>query len=237
MPYLPMTDTLAELRLAIAKSHAKAEDPRNYIGASAMGHECSRFIWYSSHGTTPRDWPVQTILKFEDGHRTEDLMAQRLRMLPFIKLHSQQAEIDLGFIKGHIDGVIEGLCESSVPHVWECKAVAEEGFKKLQKALAVHGEKSALRHWEPRYYAQAVLYMEGMGLTRHYTNVCTPGGRDFIGIRTDANPAYVKTLLYRARTIAQGDCPPEKISLRPDFYLCKMCPYLEECHGNGATKK
>lgn len=230
MPYLPMIDTMAELRLAIAAKHAD-EKPRDYIGASAMGHDCSRAIWYAGNKTKGKPWAVETLLKFEDGHRTEDLMAERLRLLPFVRLHSQQAEVNLGFIKGHIDGVIEGLCESKVPHVWECKAVAEDGFKKLQKAVAVHGEYEALKHWEPRYYVQAVLYMAGMGLTRHYLTVCTPGGRDFMAVRTRENPAYVKTILEKARRIAQSKDPPERLSLRPDHYQCKVCQYSEICHG------
>ncbi len=229
MPYLPMTDTMEELRLAIAAKHA-SETPRDYIGASIMGHDCSRAIWYSGSGMKGRPWPVKTLLKFEDGHRTEDLMAERLRLLPFVRLHSQQAEVTLGFIKGHIDGVIEGLCESGAPHVWECKAVDEDGFKKLQKAVTVHGESDALKHWEPRYYVQAVLYMAGMGLTRHYLTVCTPGGRDFMAIRARANPAYVKTILERARRIAQSKNPPERLSNRPDHWQCKMCQYTGECH-------
>jgi CRISPR/Cas system-associated exonuclease Cas4 (RecB family) len=224
-----MIDTMAELRLAIAAKHAE-EKPRDYIGASMMGHECSRAIWYSGNNTKGQAWPVKTLLKFEDGHRTEDLMAERLRMLPFIRLHSQQAEIDLGFIKGHIDGVIEGLCESIVPHVWECKAVDEDGFKKLQKAVAVHGEYEAMKQWEHRYYVQAVLYMHGMGISRHYLTVATPGGRDFMAVRTRENPAYAKSIIERGRRIAQSKEPPEKISLRPDHWQCRLCQYAGVCH-------
>lgn len=230
MAYLEGINTLAEVRRAILK-RAEDEQPRAYIGGSCIGNDCSRQIWYMGNGIKGKPWPIEALLKFEDGHRTEQLIIDRLRLLPQIKITGQQAEFDFGFLKGHLDGIITGLCESpNTPHVLEVKAVDETGFNKLKKAVQVHGEKQALKHWEPRYYGQAAVYMHCMDMTRHYLVCATPGGRDMQAVRTCADPALGRGLIEKARRIAQSKEPPEKLSQRPDHWQCRLCKYSEVCH-------
>jgi len=234
--------TIDDVMAAIAKEYNDKQTPRDYIGGSQIGAECDRQTWYSASGVKGAPFDVGTILKFEDGFRMEEVMAQRLRLLPNIDLRThdkdgKQFGFDLGFIKGHVDGVIRGLFESDQWHVWENKAVDEDGFKKLKKAIQVHGEKNALRFWNPRYYAQGVLYMHGMKMNRHYLTVCTPGGRDFTAIRTDEDKPYAEALMAKAKRIAQCITPPERISERPDFYMCKyLCQYKDLCHAKKDSK-
>ena len=220
--------TLDAVREAIFQRQFN-EKPRNYIGASQIGAECDRQTWYVGRGEAGEPWPVETLLKFEDGHRTENLMAERLR-LAGVTVTGQQDGFDLGFLKGHVDGIVTGLKESSKPHVWECKCTAEKELKKLRRAIEVHGEKNALRYWHSGYYAQAVVYMECMGYDRHFLTVLSPGGRDMESIRTNANPVYAKQLINKARDIAQSVEPPHKISQRPDYWQCKMCRFRKVCH-------
>lgn len=229
MPYIEGLSTIEDVRLAISRK-AQEETPRSYIGASQLGAECDRQTWYAGRGEKGKPWPVETLLKFEDGHRTESLMAERLRLLPNIRLYGEQTGFDLGFMKGHVDGIIEGLHESATPHIWECKAVSEDNYKKLQKQIELHGEKMALKFWNNTYYVQAVIYMHCMGYTRHYMTVATAGGRDFLAIRTNENPKYAEALLDKAKRLARMEEPPNRIGKR-DFYLCKMCKYQEVCHG------
>lgn len=230
MPYLERIDTLEEVRRAIS-AKAEEQQPRGYIGASSIGNDCSRQIWYMGNGVKGLPWPVSTLLKFEDGHRTEQLIIDRLRLLPYIKVEGQQAGFDLGYLKGHVDGIITGLCEAPhTPHILEVKAVDEVGFNKLKKAVEKHGEKNALKMWEPRYYYQAIIYMHCMSFTRHYLVCATAGGRDMQAIRTEAAPDVALGMIERAKRIANMKEPPERFSERPDNWQCRMCQYREICH-------
>lgn len=229
--------TIDDVKAAIADDYNKKQTPRNYIGGSQIGSECDRQTWYSASGTEGNPFDAQSILRFDDGFRMEEEMSRRLRLLPEIDLRTHDKDgnqfgFDLGFIKGHVDGVIRGLYESDQWHIWENKSVDEDGFKKLKKAIQVHGEKNALRFWNQRYYAQAIIYMHGIKMQRHYLTVCTAGGRDFTAIRTEENKTYAEALMSKAKRIAQCSKPPERISERPDFYMCKhMCQYKDICHG------
>ena len=150
------------------EARSRREPRRNYLGISAIGHACSRKLWYDVHQPITEQFSAATLKRFEDGHKSEDLMAIRLRMAAGIQLWTvdpdtgQQFECSDfgGRFKGHMDGVILGLHQSPrTPHVWEGKAVNEKKFANFKKAKAQYGEKGALEQWDYVYWCQAQAYM------------------------------------------------------------------------------
>jgi CRISPR/Cas system-associated exonuclease Cas4 (RecB family) len=213
-----------------SKSH------RQYIGMGQIGEECERKLWYSFNKYPRIPFEAKTLRMFEDGHRTEALMAERLRMLPFIELHTDVNGEQYGFrdfdtlFSGKMDGAIRGLIEAPQTwHVWECKATNDKAFKEF-KALTFADEKSALEKWNYTYYAQAVLYMEYSGMTRHYITVTTAGGRDYHGARTNENPKLAKALRQKAKRIIDAKSEPARLNENPSFYKCKWCEFRGVCH-------
>lgn len=209
---------------------------RTYIGASSIGDECARKLWLRYHTDAREIFTADTIRKFNEGHRTEDVMAAHLRMVPGIQLwtHKEDGK-QYGFVDGHIaghyDGVILGLLQSpSTPHIWEHKATNEKSYNEFKK-LAIDDEKTALQKWNATYYAQAVINMYKEGLDRHYLTVSTPGMRDYWSCRTEANPVFAQALLEKGKRIAAMKEPPERIG-GPDWYKCKWCAFYGICHGN-----
>jgi len=210
------------------------EPKRKYIGASSIGDPCSRKIWYRYHSDEKEVFKADTIRRFNDGHRSENVMAEHLRMVPGIELFTMNGENQYGFkdgiFSGHYDGVIVGLIQApKTYHIWEHKSVNEKSFMELVKLRNID-EKSALQKWNPIYYAQAVTYMHYEELTRHYMTVSTPGLRDYTSVRTEANEKFAQALRAKAFRIADAKEPPERIGGK-DFYLCKMCSFYKVCHG------
>jgi hypothetical protein len=181
--------------LDAAMEAAQDTTARPYLGISQIGHACDRHLWLSFHWAEERRVPASGLRAIEDGHRGEDLMAERLRMIPGVKLLTvdpatgkQFAVEHGGHVRGHLDGIITGILEApKTPHVWEHKQVNEKKFADLRKCIAVHGEKGALAQWDPIYHAQALCYMHLRKLTRHFLTVGTPGGREYISVRTEAD--------------------------------------------------
>lgn len=216
------------------------ERSRHYLGASAIGGECERALWYSFHWVDREVFGAETIKRFEDGHRGEDIMAARLRLVPDIQLHAvdprsgQQFEVVAcnGHFRGHLDGAILGVYEAPKTwHVWEHKSCGEKVQAELVKCITEHGEKGALKAWKPVYYAQAQVYMKLTGMHRHFLTVSTPGERSTISVRTDYCGADAKEYLDRAGRIIAATEPPARISEKPEFYLCKhLCGFREVCH-------
>lgn len=228
--------TLAAMDAAI-ESRQDAT-PRTYLGASVIGDPCARKLWYSFRWAKPVRFNADTLKRFEDGHRGEALMASRLQRVPGITLstHSPDGkqwgmQDHEGHFRGHCDGFIKGLLQApKTPHVWEHKVVNEAKQKKLAKLKMEVGEKEALAHWDPVYYAQAQVYMAAFDLTRHYLTCSSPGERSTVSVRTNANPEHAANLLQRAKDIIVSDQPPERISEQPTDYRCKFCDYHSICH-------
>lgn len=240
MAVLPpiFTDPTLEAVDRAAEAMAAAEPPRDYLGASVIGDPCDRKLWYSFTNARRKPFAAATLRRFEDGHRTEDLVIERLRRVPGVELWTRQD--DGGQIGGklldgrfgwHVDGVILGLLQApKTPHVLEVKCTAEKKFKEFVVLVERLGEKQALKAWNLVYHAQAVVYMELLDLTRHYTVVASAGGRDMASCRTEADPVYARALLAKAERIVGATAPPARLSERPEFFACKWCDFHATCH-------
>lgn len=232
----PVLDAIDAILEKESEEASKLRD-RASIPAGMIGGNCSRKLWYRYHLNMRETFSADTIRKFNDGHRCEDIMAGLLRKVPGIELYTHKEDgsqygFEDGPFKGNYDGVIGGLPMSSRWHVWENKATNEKKFEELKKLKAIN-EKTALRNWDRIYYAQAVIYMEYEGLERHYMTVCTPGLRDYTSVRTEADPAFAAALKAKAHRIANAKEPPERIG-GPDYFECKWCFFHGVCH-NDAT--
>jgi hypothetical protein len=221
---------------------AQERRQRPYLGMSEIGKECSRALWYGFRWAADQRFDAATLKRFADGHATEAVAIARLRAVGELELHDVQADgrqfgfEDIGgHFRGHMDGVVLGLLQAPKTwHVLEIKACGDKKIDELRKAKRDLGEKLALRKWNPVYYAQAVLYMDYAGLDRHYLVACSPGARDWISVRTDADPAEAIRLRSKAERVIFSERPPERIG-GPDNFQCRWCDYRALCHEGEAA--
>ena len=206
------------------------DKPRPYLGASSIGENCSRKLWYRFRGLR-EVFDAATLKRFRDGHITEQTVISQL-CLKFKVSDTQWGFSDIeGHFAGHIDGTIKGIIEApATEHILEIKATADKKFNELKKYKLELGEKLALRKWSPTYYAQIVLYMFYKGLKRSFHVVATSGGRDWVSIRTEADNGFAKSLIEKARRIIYANDAPEGISRDPAFFDCRFCGMYETCH-------
>ncbi len=235
---LHIDPTLAAMNAAIEGQ--QETKPRSYLGLSSWGDDCGRKLWYRFRWVAPERFPADVLRKFADGHRTEDIRAADLRLVDGIELHThtesggQFGVVALGgHVRGHMDGAILGLLQAPKSwHVWEHKTCDEKQVKALEKAIAEHGEKNALQHWNATYFAQAQGYMGLTGMKRHYMTVDSSGGRRTVSCRTEFQAQAFNGLMDRARQIVESPVPLEKLSSTPTFYKCKWCNFSDLCHGS-----
>jgi len=231
--------TLDAVRAAV-EQRAAAEEPRTYLGMSEIGRPCERQLWYGFRWAAREQFTADTLWRFEDGHRSEDVMAGRLRLVPGVTLRTvdprtgqQFAFADLaGHFRGHADGMLTGLVQApKTLHVWEGKATNEKKQAELIKLKQTHGEKVALAKWDAVYYAQAVLYMAYSETTRHYLTCASPGARTMVGVRTETDLDAARALRDKAERVVTSPEPPPRISDNPSWFECKFCPAHSVCHG------
>jgi len=231
------TDPTLEKMLEICAS--QKEKKRGYLGASLIGSNCPRFIWYTYKGIDGRPTGAETLFAFEDGHRTESLTIERLRRVPGIEIWDKDdSGVQYGFsdfngkFRGHFDGVIRGIYQApKTAHILEIKCCAEKKFNEFVSAVAKYGEKGALKQWNESYYVQAQLYMHYSNLTRHYLVVAKAGGRGYFSCRTEYEKETALQYIERAEKIINAKEPPHRINEKRDYYLCRWCPFSEVCHG------
>lgn len=243
LPTQAVNDPTLDAINAAIENINNLEKPRPYLGMSAIGMDCEAFLWRNFRwcGPSGGGFDAKALANFEDGHRTEDLMASRLRMVPGVKLYTidpssgkQFGFSDLGgHFRGHIDGAIQGILQAPQAwHIWENKA-SEKGPAELAKAKAKLGEKAALKEWHPVYYAQAILYMHYGEMERHYLTCTSPGGRlPITSVRTNADDAEAYWLKAKAERIIFSQEPLPKISEDASFWKCKSCAMAAQCHGS-----
>ena len=220
------------------------EKPRNYLGASEIGADCERYLFYSFRNASKRIIPAKGIKAIEDGYLQEDVTIARLRALPFIELVNTDGTFDkddkpnqigfemlLGHFKGHCDGMIKGLLQAPKTwHVFEHKA-NDKKFNELKKNIGIHGEKEALYNTDQVYYAQAQIYMHAFEVERHYLVACLPGGRDHVSCRTEYKRAYAERMIEKAKNIIfENWTIPAKISDKREFFKCSWCDMKGICH-------
>lgn len=245
--------TLAKIDEAIIREKTK-EAPRNYLGMSEIGHECWRYLFYSFRGCAKRNIDLSIekdpdviakealgIRRTGGGHIQEDIMAERLRLLPYITLYTKDPnnekeqigfQLLLNHFSGHLDGMIKGIIEAPATwHVWENKACGDKKFTELENAIMKYGEKEALYNWNIVYYAQAQTYMLCSQTERHYLTVVDSGGIKWTSVRTEFNRKYAESLIEKAKTIIfdNWNIPP-KMNQNREFFQCKWCHFQGICH-------
>ena len=230
--------TLKAMYKAIEERQHK-EKKRDYLGASLIGNDCARQIYYSYNGYEKEPFKAETLMNFEDGHRTEDLSADRLRMVEGVNLitHGKDGK-QLGFsalggkFKGHYDGIITGILQApKATHIWEAKCSDQKKFNEFAKLRTTVDEKLILEKWNTNYYVQANLYMHYGQIDRHYLTVAYAGGRKYLSCRTNYNGSVAERYIDRAEKIINATQPPPKISDKADFWICRFCDFKRECHG------
>jgi hypothetical protein len=223
LPSLP-----SPLIALIDAAHEVKEEPRPHLGASAIGHECRRWLWYSFRWSVIEQHPGRIKRLFRRGHREEDTIKSDLRAAGVdvrTALH-----IDYG---AHVGGTPDGIAFYGVPeapkkkHVLEFKTHSLKSFKEL--------EKNGVEKSKPLHFAQMQMYMLGTGIDRAlYVAICKDDDRMYVE-RVRFEKERAEHLIRRAHGVTLSDEAPERISQDPSWYACKFCPAHSMCHDKSPT--
>ncbi len=240
MVKIPNLQDSTLLALDAALEEAQRSSPRLYLGASSIGENCERRLWLSFRWAKQGFIEAAGLRRIEDGHRGEKVLADWLRLVPGVDLSTEKEpgvqhsfEDHGGHFRGNCDGLITGLLQSPKKlHVWECKIVNEQKFKKVSSLKISKGEENTLKEWDYVYYAQAQVYMHYFKAERHYMTVGSPGVRDIVSIRTEYSEADAQKFIDKAKRIIFASRPPSKISTDPAWHECKYCTFHGMCHND-----
>ncbi len=152
MVELLLSDPTLEAADKALEEREKAREARQYLGVSYIG-DCPRKAAYRHSIVGGEPFNADTLKRFADGHRTEDLIIERLKMVEGVTVldtdpdTGRQIEVSdhKGHFLGHLDGEIFGLLQApKTPHVLEIKCTNDKKFVEFEKLKARVGEKATL---------------------------------------------------------------------------------------------
>lgn len=198
------------------------EEERNYIGASCIGSDCLRQIWYQYKGMKAEDVPAKTRRTWDIGKRLEGLVLDWLDAAGIVTVRQwwDLKSASVPFFQGHVDSVWTKKDKAFA--IIEIKTAKDASFKIfVGKGVKV---------WNPQYYAQIQSYMGMSGIHSTYILVLNKDNSDISDELVTFDASFYESLERKAKLIASADMPPPKVNGSPLWFQCKMCKYKKICH-------
>lgn len=205
---------------------------RLHLGASQIGEDCQRLLWYSFRWCGEPKFDGRMYRLFDTGYNQEKRIITDLRQIGITvyDLHPNTGrQIHYEEYGGHfacnLDGVILGLHASPKTwHILECKSANTKNFNTLKK--------SGVAVANPKHYAQVQVCMAMAKLDRgYYISVCKDTD-EIYAERIHLDKLFAKNLIECAGEIIFRDTPPTRISENPESLYCKWCEYSDICHNH-----
>lgn len=203
---------------------------RGHLGASIIGGDCARAVWYDYRWATLRTFPGRILRLFNRGHIEEARVIAALLMIG-VDVYQQDENGKQFRISGHNgnyggsgDGQIIGLPD--LPHatkaLLEIKTHNDKSFSKLVS--------EGVRKAKPEHYVQMTQYMMHMSLS------CSL----YVGVNKNDDHMHLELIarddetagLYfeRAGKIIEATEPPKRAYPSPGSWGCKWCDHKMICH-------
>lgn len=201
-------------------------EKRNYLGASLIGKECPRAIWYMFHGFIGSKSKPELKITLDVGKRLESLLLDYLEAagLNITRpceennfLHTKDP--DFPVFQGHMDALLNISDEH--PIVLEIKTAKNSQFQRFKE--------KGLLNWSKSYYAQAQSYMGMTGYTKAVLIALNKDSSELHHEWINFDEIFYYELRTKAMAIASIDEPPERINSSPLFYLCAYCQFKNTC--------
>ena len=207
-----------------------ADGFRTHMGASLIGGECGRAIWYGFHWATKGNFPGRVLRLFNRGHQEEARMIACLLAID-CQVYQQDEkgnQFRISDVGGHFggsgDGVAIGIPDlpPGTAALLEFKTHNDSSFKKLVS----EGVRSA----KFEHFVQMQVYLRKMGLAAALYLAVNKNNDELYGeiIMLESNVG--DEFVNRARTIIMMKEAPERISKSPGFFKCKWCDHHPICH-------
>jgi hypothetical protein len=208
----------------------KEEDFRNHLGASLIGRECARELWFSFHWCTLERFDGRMLRLFNTGHLAEPKMVALLKLIgcQVWQIDANGKQFRINGHRGHFGGSMDGVAVG-IPDLPEGLAAITE-FK-------THGEKSfvklvadGVRVAKPEHVTQMNIYMGKNSLTWAFYMAVNKNTDELHAELIPFDPTQYQRYLDRSAMIIDSATPPPRISNTPGFFKCKFCSHIKLCH-------
>jgi hypothetical protein len=222
---------------------------RTHLGASLIGHECRRYLWYVWRWVKQADFindkgenhkgRMQRL--FNRGHREEERFIEWLRGIGFTIWDIDPEtgnQIRVSGVEKHYGGSLDSVGKAPAwlhllaevgPFLVEYKTHNAKSFAKLVK--------DGVKVTKPQHWAQMCTY--GSYYKFKYALYCAinkdDDDIDFQIVELDWALGMEKYRL--AEEVIQAVRPPPRLSELPSYFKCKTCDFRGICHKSEQYEK
>lgn len=232
---------------------------RSHLGASVLGDECGRAIWYGFRWATKNTFSGQTLRLFNRGHLEEGRFLAMLLMIGVeaVQQDANGKQFKINFAAGHGGGSGDGFGRNIPdlpPETWaqlEFKThndksfsdLAGENFKDwfayqtgLSRVPATFKGKG-VRESKPDHYMQMQTYMRKFNLTCALYGAANKNNDHVYFEIVTLDSAFADQLTDRAERIIWMHEAPKRINESPGYFGCRWCDHKAVCKLGEAPNK
>ena len=222
-----LRETMAKVEDAY---NPKEEQFRRHLGASLIGRECARELWYSFHWATSKRHDGRMVRLFNRGHLEEGRFVALLQLIGCeVWQHTQDGKQfrisgHRGHFGGSLDAVVKALPDlpAGVPALAEFKTHGEKSFLKL----TANGVLQA----KPEHFIQMQCYMGYYSLSYGLYLAVNKNTDELHGEIIQFDATVADRYAARAGMVIDSRTPPPKINTSPGWFACKFCDHRPVCH-------
>jgi hypothetical protein len=203
---------------------------RTHLGASVIGGECARHIWYGFRWSHAPVFKGRILRLFNRGHLEEArFIAMLLTIGCEVYQHDEQGnQFRISDVGGHLGGSGDGVA-MGVPDVpagyatlLEFKTHNDKSFKKL----VAEGVRCA----KFEHYVQMQMYMRKMGIVYGLYMAVNKNDDSVHAEIIVLDSSVGDQFIDRARNIILMPEAPKRISESPGWFACSWCDHKAICH-------
>lgn len=221
---------------------------RSHLGASILGRDCAREIWYSYRWASDEQPQGRMTRLFNRGHLEEGRFISMLLTIG-CQVYQQDEhgnQYRISFANGHAggsgDGVVIGIpdVQPGLPLLSEFKTHGEKSFIELAgdlkewrayvagKSTRFTGKGVRAAKWE--HFVQMQIYMHKMSLAAALYVAVNKNTDDLYAEIVPQDSEIAISYLERGEKLVYRNTPPDKLNKSAGYYKCRNCVHRGVCH-------
>lgn len=203
---------------------------RKHLGASIIGRECARQIWYTFRWAWRTRFSARVLRLFDRGVREEQSLLQALRRAGVHAVDVDPTTGEQFRVSDHAEhfgGSLDAKLFDApdFPGIWvlgEFKTHSNKSFNAVKK--------QGIRTAKFEHLVQMQIYMRYAKLPAALYFAVNKDNDELFIPTVEYDEAIAERYIARAASIIVATEPPPRVNDSPGWYLCKFCDYRTVCH-------
>lgn len=213
---------------------------RNHLGASELGEECWRKLWYGFRWVKQEKFSGRMLRLFNVGHSAEPRFITYLRGIGFeVREFAENGkQFRIVGASGHYGGSLDGMCKAPARYqiVGDLVLLNEYKTNNTGSGFASVADKGVAKA-KPKHFAQMSQYGYKYGIKYGLYMIENKNDSDITFKIVELDWNLGAQMERKAEEIIFAKEPPNRISDNPAYQACKWCNFANICHAADIPEK